>query len=145
MTASMPGYSAAWTPAVRQRRGPGRWPCTTTRGRRIGSVGVSPMVRNPLARVPGLATMSRMWTASASIHAPHDKIAFWHLAYGNGSDTMRLLFALSSREMLGGWMAVAGNFPTEIGKGGVIRGNRAESNEGVRVMSSRHQNLRHLV
>jgi len=42
-------------------------------------------------------------------------------------------------------MAVARNFPTAIGEGAAIRGNRAESNEGVRVMSLRHQNLRHLV
>ena len=42
-------------------------------------------------------------------------------------------------------MAVAGKFPTAIGQGGAKRGNRAESNEGVRVMSLRHQNLRHLV
>jgi len=42
-------------------------------------------------------------------------------------------------------MAVAGKFPTAIGPGGAKRGNRAESNEGVRVMSLRHQNVRHLV
>src|SRR5918993_743402 len=41
-------------------------------------------------------------------------------------------------------MAVTGKFQTAIGQGGAKRGNRAESNEGVRVMSLQHQNLRPL-
>ena len=65
------------------------------------------MVRNPLARVPGAghdvpnADRFRFHSRSSRAQRVH-----WHLAYGNGSDTMRLLFALSSHEMLGGRMAV---------------------------------------
>src|SRR5215208_1463124 len=58
---------------------------------------------------------------------------------------MRLLFALSSREMLGGRMAVPGKVAIAIEPGGANPDYRGEPSEGVRVMSLRHQKLHHLV
>ncbi len=44
-TASMAGYSAAWTPAVRHSVGPGLAPWTITSGIWMGPIGVSPTVK----------------------------------------------------------------------------------------------------
>src|SRR5215204_5034531 len=129
MTASIPGYSAAWTPAVRQSRGPGWLPLTMTIGTRIGSVGVSPMVKNPQARVPGAAWTfpTRIWTATASIAAPYGPkrvICTWHVA------TVRILCGWNSHcQVMRSWRGItafATKRATVTSHGGAKHGNHRD-------------------
>jgi hypothetical protein len=84
ITASIAGYSVAWTPAVRPSVGPRRVPVISTIGIRIGPPGLSPTVMKPRTFLPGSPLISRIWitsvvtTASSSALRPVRPLAAGH-------------------------------------------------------------------